>query len=73
MLPQIALKSGAFITKILKNQGFYQCFEVSKSTRVVPKHTRGNTPGIIESDPKAACAKCCLKSLCNPMFSSLKP
>jgi hypothetical protein len=44
--------------------------------------TRGNALGfelkmlpsvMIESNPKAACAKCCLKSLCNPTFLSIKP
>jgi hypothetical protein len=38
MLPQIALKSDAFIAKTMKNQGFNKYFEVSKSTRVVPEH-----------------------------------
>jgi hypothetical protein len=38
MLPQIALKSSAFITKTLKNQGSYKYFEVSKSTRLVTEH-----------------------------------
>jgi phosphomannomutase len=38
MLPQIALKSGTFIAKILKNQGSNKYFEVSKSTRVVTEH-----------------------------------
>jgi hypothetical protein len=72
MMPQIALKSGTFITKALKNQGSNKYLRYQNQPTWCQSMTRGNACGfelklvalgMIESNPKAAYAKCCLKSL----------